>query len=83
MYEVIFSDLAKKQFSKLERSIQEQIGKSIERIKIRPEHFVERLVGQSGYKLRAGDYRIILEIFKDKLLILVVEIGHRKKVYKS
>lgn len=82
MYEVIFSDLAKKQFSKLEKQIQEQIGKSIERIKIRPEHFIERLVGQPSYKFRVGDHRLLLEIYNDKLVILVVEIGHRKNVYK-
>jgi mRNA interferase RelE/StbE len=82
VYEIIFSDLAKKQFSKLEKQAQEQIGKSIERIKIRPEHFIERLVGQPSYKFRVGDYRLILEIYNDKLVILVVEIGHRKNVYK-
>lgn len=82
MYEVVFSDTAKKQFLKLEKKVQEHIGKSIERLKIRPEHFVERLVGQLTYKIRIWDYRLILDINANKLIILVVEIGHRKNVYK-
>ena len=36
MYEVIFSDKAGKQFSKLEKSLQERIISSLERIRIRP-----------------------------------------------
>jgi len=83
MYEIEFTDSAKKQFLKLEKDIQERIGSVLERIKIRPQHFVEKLVGEPGFKLRVGDYRIFLDIYPDKLLILVLELGHRKKVYKN
>ena len=34
------------------------------------------------HKVRTGDYRIIYEIHNDKLVILIVKIGHRKDVYK-
>ena len=37
----------------------------------------------SFHKIRSGDYRIIYEIHDDRLVILVVKIGHRKDVYKS
>ncbi|MEM4258797.1 MAG: type II toxin-antitoxin system RelE/ParE family toxin [Candidatus Thermoplasmatota archaeon] len=40
-----------------------------------------KLVGDPGYKLRVGDYRVILEIEKEKLVILVLIIGHRKNIY--
>ena len=81
MYEIIFSDKAKRQLGKLERNIQERIINSLERIRIRPESFVAKLVGDPAYKLRVGDYRILLDIDKGKLLILVIKIGHRKNVY--
>ena len=81
-YEIIFSDKAFKQLKKLERKIQERIIASLERIKIRPESYITKLVGDPGYKLRVGDYRVIMDIDKDKLLILVIKIGHRKKIYK-
>ncbi len=81
MYEIIFSDTALHQFKKLERQVQERISKSLERIRIRPENFVVKLVGDPAYKLRVGDYRVLLEINQGKLQILIIKVGHRKKVY--
>lgn len=37
----------------------------------------------SFHKVRSGDYRIIYEIHGDRLVILIVKIGHRKDVYKK
>lgn len=37
----------------------------------------------SLHKIRSVNYRVIYEIHSDKLVILVVKIGHRKKVYQS
>ncbi len=37
----------------------------------------------SFHRVRTGDYRIIYEIQDDRLIILVVKIGHRKDVYKA
>ena len=34
------------------------------------------------HKIRTGNYRIIYEIHEDRLVILVVKVGHRKDVYK-
>jgi len=83
MYEIIFSDKSKKQLKRLEKSIQKRIISVLERIRIRPENYITKLVGDFGYKLRVGDYRIILDIEKDKFLILVIKIGHRKNIYKT
>ena len=83
MYEVIFSDKASKQFYKLEKPIQERIVNSLERIRIRPEAYVTKLVGDFGYRLRVGDYRVILDIDHGRLIILVIYIGHRKNIYNE
>jgi mRNA interferase RelE/StbE len=82
-YEIIFSDNALTQLKKLEHSIQERIIKSLERIRIRPEAYVTKLVGDPGYRLRVGDYRVIIDIDKEKLHILIIKIGHRKNIYKK
>ena len=34
-------------------------------------------------RIRIGQYRIIYEIQKDELIILVVRIGHRKEIYRG
>jgi mRNA interferase RelE/StbE len=80
-YQIFFTDKAKKQLEKLEKVNQERIIKSLERIRIRPETHITKLVGDPAYKLRVGDYRVILEIEKDILIILVLMIGHRKNIY--
>ena len=83
MYEIIFSRKAKKQLFKLERTIQERIIFALERIRIRPEDYLTKLVGDPGYKLRIGDYRVIMDIDKTNLLILVIKIRHRKDIHKK
>jgi mRNA interferase RelE/StbE len=80
-YEIIFSDKALRQLEKLERKLQERIISVLERIRIRPETYVTKIVGDSGYKLRVGDYRIIMDIDNKKLKILVLKVGHRKNIY--
>jgi len=82
-YEILFTDTSRRQFNKLEKSVQERIIAALERIRIRPEAHVKKLVGDSGYRLRVGQYRVILDIYKDKLIILVIKIGHRKNIYKN
>jgi len=82
VYALEFTDTFRKQFSKLEKSIQQRIITALERIRIRPDYFIKRLVGSPYYRLRVGDYRIILDIKQDKLIIIVMELGHRKNIYK-
>ena len=48
-----------------------------------PDPATTKMKGNNSFhKIRSGDYRIIYEIHNDRLVILVVKIGHRKEVYK-
>jgi len=80
-YSIIFSDKARRQIKKLERDIQERIISALERIRIRPSAHVTKLVSDPGYKLRVGDYRIIMDIDNKELQILILKAGHRKNIY--
>lgn len=82
-YNILFSDFAEKQLLKLPNEIQKRIISTLKRCKIRPYPHVKRLVGSKYYRLRVGDYRIILDIIDDKLIIHVIELGHRKEIYKK
>ncbi|MEX2017273.1 MAG: type II toxin-antitoxin system RelE/ParE family toxin [Candidatus Pacearchaeota archaeon] len=82
MYHIIFSKKAETFLDKLNNSERERIIRALERIRIRPEHFLEKRVGEEGYKFRVGDYRLFIDLNKNDLLILVVKIGYRKNVYK-
>lgn len=80
-YEIIFSDKALRQLKKLEKNVQERIIAVLERIRVRPETYVTKLVGDPGYKLRVGDYRVIMDIDNKILRILILKVGHRKNIY--
>ena len=83
IYQVIFSDLALKQLRKLDREIGQRIISSLDRIRLRPDAYMKKLVGDDGYKLRIGNYMVILDLDREKLIILVLRIGHRRNVYDS
>ena len=49
-----------------------------------PDPITTKMKGNNLFhKVRVGDYRIVYEIHDDRLVILVVMIGHRKDVYKK
>jgi mRNA interferase RelE/StbE len=82
MYEIFYSNSAIKFIKNLPKENQNHILSVLERARIRPEAHFERLVGNKTYKIRAGDYRIIADIYQEKLCILVIKIGHRRNIYK-
>ncbi len=83
IYNILFSESALKQLKKLDSCIQERILSALERIRVNPERHLSRLVGDPGYRLRVGDYRIIVDVDQAKLLVLVVKVGHRKSIYNQ
>ena len=80
--DILFSKAALKQVNKLVRKDQERIIAALERIRIRPYSYVKKLVGEQAYRLRVGDYRVIMDIVDDKMIILVLTVGYRRNVYK-
>jgi mRNA interferase RelE/StbE len=48
----------------------------------RPESCVKLKGLDNLYRIRVGPYRIIYTIQDDKLIVLVLEIGDRKDIYK-
>lgn len=83
MYDVEFSKTAEKQLYKLEKIIQLRIISALDRIKIRPYPYIKKLVGNPYFVLRVGEYRLILDIWESKLIIFIIEVGHRKDIYKK
>ncbi|MDK2907747.1 MAG: mRNA interferase RelE/StbE [Candidatus Woesearchaeota archaeon] len=82
MFNIFFTAEAKKFLKKLNKEDSKRIISTLERCRIRPYAHVRKLVSSPYFRLRAGDYRLILDIKADKLLIIVIEIGHRKNIYK-
>lgn len=41
------------------------------------------VTGTSFLRVRVGNYRIVYEVRREELLILVIRVGHRREVYRS
>jgi len=42
-----------------------------------------KLSGKELYRIRYGNYRIIYKIADDRLVVLILDVDHRKDVYKK
>jgi mRNA interferase RelE/StbE len=49
----------------------------------RPPGCVKLQGGDELFRVRVGDYRIVYQIQDAVLLVLVVQIGHRRKIYRQ
>lgn len=87
-YHVEFTKEALKQLKKMDISnaslILGWIRKNLENCENPRIHGKGLVANRSGqWRYRIGDYRIIAEILDDKVLILVLNIGHRRDIYDS
>ena len=84
-YTIEWNRKAKKDLKSLDNSIRQQIMRFINKLERAedPKVFGKQLTGDlTGYwSYRVGDYRIVADIQDDKLIILIVAVDHRRKVY--
>ena len=76
---------ALKQLKKILLELQERIQIEIDNLATEPRpNGVKKLKGkENAYRIRVGDYRVIYDIFDNFLIVNVVEVGHRKNIYKD
>jgi len=82
-FQVKWTETALNSLKRLDKKIIERIMEKVERIKENPFLYVKKLKGVPLYSLRVGKYRVILVIEYKKLVIFVIEVEHRKKVYRK
>lgn len=84
MYEIAFSKNADKSLRRMPRNIALNIAKKIKELAVNPHKMrnVKKLSNHPGYRLRVGDWRIIYTINEKEILILIINIKPRGKVYK-
>jgi mRNA interferase RelE/StbE len=83
-YRIEFAKQAAKQFRSIPIREQQRLRPKIDALITEPRHDgVVKLSGKEAlYRIRVGDYRIIYTIQDDRLLVLILKIGHRKDVYR-
>ena len=83
-YAVEFVATAREAFDALPRPVQIRVGRAIDRLAENPRpRGAKVLQGKKGLlRVRVGDYRVLYQIVKERLVVLVVKVGHRREVYR-
>jgi mRNA interferase RelE/StbE len=86
-WNVEFSETADRELRKLDRQHTKRILKILQQRVARlddPRSIGKALQGArlgEFWKYRVGDYRLICKIEDDRLVVLVLRVGHRREVY--
>jgi len=87
-YRVEWSNRAQKQMRKFDKSISELILRWVHKHLddcSNPRQYGKALTANHAgqWRYRIGDYRLIAEIEEEKIIILILSVGHRKEVYQD
>jgi len=86
-YEIDISEKLEKRLSKIPKKNKSRILEKIDLLAHNPRPSdCKKLQGNRKpqlYRVRSGDYRIIYTIRDDRLIILIVDIGNRKEIYRD
>lgn len=86
-YKLVVSDEVKKQLKKMDRHVGLMLAKDMKKRLDglnNPRQFGKALTGQYKglWRYRVGNYRVICDIVDNEMIILALEVGHRKEIYK-
>ena len=68
-----------------DRKFYHRLREAIDALAAEPRpHGCTKLSGTRNiYRVRVGDHRVIYQVVDDRLLVLVIDIGHRREVYRG
>lgn len=81
---VLYTQEAADRIGNLDKAVKERIRKAILRLSEHPElgkHLTGLLSDRWSY--RVGDWRILYKIRKAELIVLVLTVGHRSRIYDA
>jgi mRNA interferase RelE/StbE len=82
-YRVEISRRAAKAVTSLDKPLRRKILAAIDSLSGNPRPAgCKKLADREAWRIRVGDYRIIYEIHGQVLLVIVVDIGHRREIYR-
>jgi len=85
VYKITYTTQAAKALLKMPRNTANLIREKLEQVAVDPFAsipYAKKLQGRNGYRLRIGDWRVIYEINKDEITIIVLKVAPRGEVYR-
>lgn len=83
MFKFKWSKNSIKTLEKLPKDISKRIVHKVNSLKLDPFRYLKPYEGESCYKLRVGNYRVLVDVEYKNLTIYIRILGHRKKIYKK
>lgn len=82
-YTLLYTKSAVKDIQKLDNVTKKRIKKKLEDLQKQPLKSAKKLTDfrLGDYRWRIGNYRIVFDIDKNKIVIL--RVGHRREIYKK
>lgn len=83
-HSILFRPLAEKELLKLPKEQQVRIGRKIDALahNPRPAGCAKLSGSEVLWRVRVGDYRVIYQIEDARLIVVIIEIAHRREVYR-
>jgi len=83
-YNVELTRTADKQLRRIAKHDRNRMVEAIRGLADRPRpHGARKLQGYDDvYRIRVGRYRVVYEVFDDRVIVIVLKVGHRKDIYK-
>ena len=86
MYNILFTKDARKEYEylyKTNRAIFDRVRAAIQGIADDPSQGKPLMLSLKGqWSYRVGSYRIIYSVEHKKLIVIVLDIGHRREIYR-
>lgn len=83
-YSVELTRTAEKQLRRVAKHDRGRVVEAIESLAHKPRpRGARKLQGYDDvYRIRVGQYRIVYEVFDDRVVVMVLKVGHRKDIYR-
>jgi len=82
-FSILLLPSAERDCDRLSREIYQRCRKTLLKLETNPRPAgCQKLVGEDGYRIRFGDYRILYRIDDPSKKIYVYRIKHRREVYR-
>lgn len=80
-FEIRWTESSFRKLQKLDSQVQRRIIEKLEDAAADPFAAAKRLAGVNLYSMRVGDYRAIVSIERNRMIVFVVDLGHRGTIY--
>lgn len=82
-FEIRWTESSFRKLQMLDRIVQTRIIEILDEAASNPFLVAKKLAGVNLYSIRVEDYKVIVSIEKSKVIVFVIDLGHRSKIYKK